>query len=531
MGDRIETQEQLIEQLKEEIEVRKATEKELREALRRANVPWEQAFQFIGLLTLDGTLVEVNRAPLNFSGISKTDVIGRPFWEAPWFSHSVDLREKVQSAFASSIKGKFVRFEECLREKSGHLRCIDVSMKPVREESGEIVFIIAEGHDITERKWAEERLQESEERLQAILDHSPAVIYLKDLRGCYRLINRKFEELFHVEGARFLGKTDHDVFDKEIADEFREHDRVVAESGRAIQVEEAVAHNEGLLHYLSVKFPLRDVDGKIYAVCGISSDITDRKKMENAIRESERRVRAINKELEAFAYSVSHDLRAPLRLIDGFSQALLEDCFDVLDEAGKDYLTRIWDGSQKMGQLIDDLLKLSQLTQGEVLKRRVDLSRLATEIIGELQESQSEREVDILIAPGLVARGDKALIRVMLKNLIGNAWKFTSNTRCAKIEFGVLPLVEAEAVKEAGGTVFFIRDNGAGFDMAFQDKLFGTFQRLHSAEEFPGTGIGLATVERIIRRHGGRIWGQGRVGEGAAFFFTLRAVGGSPESL
>lgn len=525
MGDRTETQEQLIEQLNEEIEARKATEKELREALRRANVPWEQAFQFIGLLTLDGTLVEVNRAPLNFSGISKAEVLGLPFWEAPWFSHSADLREKVRSAFASSIKGEFVRFEECLREKSGLLRCIDVSMKPVREESGEIVFIIAEGHDITERKRAEEKLQESEKRLQAILNNSPAVIYIKDLKGYYRLINRKFEELFHVEGGRFLGKTDHDIFSKGIADEFCKHDQAVAESGIAVQVEEEVAHNEDLLHYLSLKFPLRDVEGEIYAVCGISSNITERKKMENAIRESERRVRAINKELEAFAYSVSHDLRAPLRLIDGFSQALLEDCSDVLGETGKDYLARIWDGSQKMGQLIDDLLKLSQLTQGVVLKRRVDLSRLATEIAAELQEIQPEREVEFLLTPGLVAEGDKALIRVVLKNLIDNAWKFTGNTSCARIEFGVLPSAEAEAVREAGGAVFFVRDNGAGFDMTFQGKLFGAFQRLHCAEEFPGTGIGLATVERIIRRHGGRVWGQGRVGEGAAFFFTLRAPG------
>jgi len=525
MVDRSENQEQLIGQLKAEVETRKATEKELREALRRANVAWEQAFQFIGLLTLDGTMVEVNRAPLKFAGIEKTDILGKPFWEAPWFGRSVGLPERVQSAFARAIKGELVRFEEWLRGKSGVLRCIDVSMKPVRDESGEIVFVIAEGHDITERKRAEQGRQESEERLQAILDNSPAVIYLKDPQGRYRLINKTFEKLFDVDREHFLGKSDYDIFTKEVADKFQKHDRSVVESGRAIQVEEEMTHDETLLAYLSVKFPLRDSEGGIYAVCGISSNITERKKMENAIRESERRVRAVNKELEAFAYSVSHDLRAPLRLIDGFSQALLEDCSDVLGETGKDYLARIWDGSQKMGQLIDDLLKLSQLTQGVVLKRRVDLSRLATEITAELQESQPEREVDILITPGLVAEGDKALIRVVLKNLIDNAWKFTGNTRCAKIEFGVLSSVEAEAVREAGGAVFFVRDNGAGFDMAFQGKLFGAFQRLHCAEEFPGTGIGLATVERIIRRHSGRVWGQGRVGEGAAFFFTLKDVG------
>ena len=523
MVDGKDSQEQLIKQLKAEISTHKATEKELREALRRANVAWEQAFQFIGLLTLDGTMVEVNRAPLYFAGIEKADILGKPFWAAPWFSLSEDLQERIRCAFSRAINGEHVRFEEWLRGKRGVLRCIDVSMKPVRDEFEEIVFVIAEGHDITERKQAEQGRHESEERLQAILDNSPAVIYLKDPQGCYRLINRKFEELFHVERDSFLGKTDHDIFEKAVADEFSKHDQAVVESGTAIQVEEELTYDENILSYLSVKFPLRDVEGEIYAVCGMSSDITERKKMENAIRESARRVRAINKELEAFAYSVSHDLRAPLRSIDGFSQILLEDYSDVLDEPGKDYLARVRASSQKMGQLIDDLLKLSQLTRGKIVKRRVDLSRLAHEIVDELREEQAKQEVEVIIKPGLVAQGDEALLRVMLKNLLGNAWKFTGQANHARIELGVLTSAEVEEVNEESGTVFFVRDNGAGFDMTFQGKLFGAFQRLHRAEEFPGTGIGLATVERIIRRHGGRVWGKGRVGEGATFFFALGA--------
>ncbi len=521
MADGKETQVQLIKRLKTEISVHKSTEKDLREALRRANVAWEQAFQFIGLLTLDGTMVEVNRAPLNFAGIEKSDIIGKPFWGAPWFSLSEDLQERVRCAFSRAINGEHVRFEEWLRGKRGILRCIDVSMKPVRDELEEIVFVIAEGHDITERKQAEQGRQESEERLQAILDNSPAVIYLKDPQGCYRFINRKFEELFHVERERFLGKTDHDLFEKSVADEFSKHDRAVIKSGEAIQVEEELTYDGNLLSYLSVKFPLHDVDGEAYAVCGISSDITERKKMENAIRESARRVRAINKELEAFAYSVSHDLRAPLRSIDGFSQILLEDYSDVLDATGKDFLARVRASSQKMGQLIDDLLKLSQLTRGEIVKRRVDLSRLAQEVVDELREEQVKQDVEVIIAPGLMAQGDQALLRVVLKNLLGNSWKFTGQDTHARIEFGALPPAEVEEDNEASGTVFFVRDNGAGFDMTFQGKLFGAFQRLHREEEFPGTGIGLATVERIIRRHGGRVWGKGRVGEGATFFFAL----------
>jgi PAS domain S-box-containing protein len=225
MGDGSENQEQLIEQLKAEVEACKATEKELREALRRANVAWEQAFQFIGLLAFDGTMVEVNQAPLKFSGIEKTEVLGKAFWKAPWFGHSADLQERVRSFFSKALEGELVRFEEWLRGRKGALRCIDVSMKPVRDESGEIVFVIAEGHDITDRKRAEQGRQESEERLKAILDNSPTAIYLKDPQGCYRLINRKFEELFDVDREHFLGKSDHDIFTKEVADMFRKHDR------------------------------------------------------------------------------------------------------------------------------------------------------------------------------------------------------------------------------------------------------------------------------------------------------------------
>ncbi|MBE0577086.1 MAG: PAS domain S-box protein [Desulfuromonadales bacterium] len=525
MSDRYEAQQQLIEQLKDEIEQCKETEKYLRESLRRANVVWKQAFQFIGLLDFTGAMIEVNQAPLNFGGIEKEEVLGKPFWKAPWFNRSDELRERVRTAFSKSIKGELVRFEEWLIGKAGVLRCIDVSMKPVRDESGEFVFVILEGHDITDRKRAEKKLQESEERLQAILDYSPAVIFIKDTKGCYRLINRKFEDLFGVKRDLFIGKSDHDLFAKDVADRFQKHDRSVFKSGSAIQVEEEIPDGTDLVSYLSVKFPLQDVSGKIYAICGISSNITERKKMENAIRESERRVRAVNKELEAFAYSVSHDLRAPLRSIDGFSQILLEDYSDVLDELGKDYLARVRASSQRMMQLINDLLKLSQLTRGKIIHRKIDLSRLAREIVDELQEEQPERQVDFLITPELVAKGDGALMRVVLKNLLENAWKFTSRTCRAKIEFGSLASHEDEVTngEGEGETVFFVRDNGAGFDMAFQDKLFGAFQRLHRTEEFPGIGIGLATVERIIRRHGGRVWAKGSVGEGSTFFFALKS--------
>ena len=225
---------------------------------------------------------------------------------------------------------------------------------------------------------------------------------------------------------------------------------------------------------------------------------------------------AKNRESEAFSYAVSHDLRAPLRAIDGFSDALISQYRDLLDDKGKHYLRRIHEGSLRMGQLIEDLLDLSRITRRALSRERVNLSDLALEIASELRAEHPQRQVEFAIAPDLAAVGDRHLLRIALQNLAANAWKFTGKCQCARIEFGVR--------QQDGERVYFVRDNGVGFDMAYADKLFTPFQRLHGAQEFPGTGIGLASVARIIERHGGRAWADGAVGQGATFYFTLTAA-------
>jgi signal transduction histidine kinase len=232
-----------------------------------------------------------------------------------------------------------------------------------------------------------------------------------------------------------------------------------------------------------------------------------------SLRRNAAELLAANTELDAFAYSVSHDLRAPLRSIDGFSQVLLEDYGAKLDEAGQDSLRRVRAATQRMGTLIDDLLKLARVTRTEIRAEAVDLSDMARDIAAELQRATPERQVEFAIAPQLKARGDPRLLRVVLDNLLRNSWKYTAKQARPRIEFG--------SVEENGGHAFMVRDNGAGFDMKYADKLFGVFQRLHSAAEFEGTGVGLATVRRIINRHGGRIWAEGAVDQGATFYFTL----------
>jgi light-regulated signal transduction histidine kinase (bacteriophytochrome) len=236
------------------------------------------------------------------------------------------------------------------------------------------------------------------------------------------------------------------------------------------------------------------------------------RELEQHVFERTAQLEATNRELEAFTYSVSHDLRAPLRGMDGFSQVLVEDYSEKLDKKGKDYLLRIRKASQHMGHLIDDLLKLSRLTRSEMHFGQVNLSQLVKSIAHEYQQTHPKRNVQFVIAEDLCAKGDAPLLEVMLRNLIDNAWKFTSKTPDAKIEFGV--------TQKNGRNVYYLRDNGIGFDMNFSSKLFEIFQRQHT--EFEGTGIGLVTVKRIVQRHGGTIWAEGKINEGATFYFTLQ---------
>lgn len=245
----------------------------------------------------------------------------------------------------------------------------------------------------------------------------------------------------------------------------------------------------------------------------LRNEISERTRVEEALRHANAATAVANRELEAFSYSVAHDLRAPLRSIDGFSQALLEDCVDRLDADGKRYLQNVRESAQQMGNLIDDLLNLSRVTRSELRREQLDLSGLAHTVLARLRDAQPDRRVDISIQEGLAANADPRLLDVALTNLLSNAWKFTRKRAPARIEFA--------AKADGQAPVYFIRDNGAGFDEAYAGKLFGVFQRLHTADEFEGTGIGLATVQRIVRRHGGRIWAEGKVDVGATFYFTL----------
>jgi len=379
---------------------------------------------------------------------------------------------------------------------------------------------------------AEKALLASETRLKAIIDSALDAIVTMDENGLITGWNVRAEAVFGWSAAEVIG---HSMSTTIIPPQHRQaHQRGLA---RFLSAGEGPILNQRLeitaLHRNGDEFPVELAVTPIrlsssWLFSAFIRDITQRRRAEAEIRklnaELEERVKqrtaqleAANKELETFSYSVSHDLRAPLRGIDGFSQALLEDCGDKLDDNGKKHLDRIRNASQHMGELVDDLLKLSRLTRSDVWYELVDLSRLAEMIATELRNAEPDRQAEFIIQKELKASGDRRLLQVVLENLVNNAWKFTSQIPHARIEFGALKQAPNEVV-------YFLRDNGAGFDMVYVHKLFAAFQRLHGVADFPGNGIGLATVQRIVQRHGGRVWAEAMVGQGATFYFTLSAI-------
>jgi PAS domain S-box-containing protein len=377
---------------------------------------------------------------------------------------------------------------------------------------------------------AHERLASRVEELRILYEALACGVLVRDAGGRIIHVNAAAEEIFGIRSDEMLGRTS-DVLWQAIREDGVEvppEERpgaVALRLGEPVRrFTEGIVRRDGTIRWLQVdSMPAFDSDGKLTRVVSSFIDVTARKEAEEEIKQLnadlERRVlertselEAANRELEAFSYSVSHDLRAPLRSIDGFSRALLEDYDEVLEGDGKDYLGRVLTATNRMAELIDDLLTLARVARHTLCREMVDLSALARAMAAELQSSQPERDVTWDIENGLCAKADPQLLRVLLENLLGNAWKFTSRHERASIGFG----------RTSGRPeVYFVCDDGAGFEMAYADKMFAPFQRLHAITEFEGTGIGLATVQRIVNRHGGRVWAEGAPEQGATIYFTL----------
>jgi signal transduction histidine kinase len=407
-----------------------------------------------------------------------------------------------------------------------------VSVTALRDAQKGIIGYLLIGTDNTARKRADMALRKNEAQLQTIIENLDEGVVVYDLDGELLHANHAAQELYGYASPQEFQR---DV--KKFADTFElsgmndvlpQNEWPLArilrgEKLRGLEVSVRRIHADWQRVFSYGGTVVQDAGGQPLMAVLTIGDITERKRAADLIRqlntdleqriiERTAQLQTVNNELESFSYSVSHDLRAPLRGMDGLSQALLEDYADKLDAQGQNYLARIRAGSQRMGQLIDDLLNLSRVSRGEMSREPVNMSKMVHELAEELQATAPLREAEFVVADGLFAETDPRLLRIVLTNLLGNAWKFTAKQAHPRIEFGS---------SDEGGKEYFVRDNGAGFDEEYSSKLFGVFQRLHKASDFPGTGIGLATVQRIVHRQGGRVWAEGKVEHGATFHFTL----------
>ncbi len=440
-------------------------------------------------------------------------------------------KEKVWEGVQEGVKNrKPYRLVYRIKTKTGIVKWVWEQGTGVFSQDGELLALEGFITDVSETKKYEMKLLESERRLSTLMSNLPGMAYrcTNDQNWTMEFVSSGCNELTGYSPEALIMNSVLSYND-------------LIEPGDREMVKSVIETSLHKQSFFRIEYRIRSASGiekwvweqgrgvysdtgEVISIEGFITDINEKKRIEAELQkyrehlESEVKKRthellAANKELEAFAYSVSHDLRAPLRAIDGFSRAVLEDYASKLDDEGTDFLKRIRTASQKMARLIDDMLKLSRLTRDSMQYTTVNMSEIADEIIKEHKESEPERQVEFINSAGLIVNGDQQLLHAALENLLGNAWKFTSLKNDARIEFGTELIDEKK--------VYFIRDNGAGFDMNYADKLFGAFQRLHAATEFPGTGIGLAIVQRVINRHGGKIWAESEVDRGSTFFFTL----------
>jgi PAS domain S-box-containing protein len=461
--------------------------------------------------TLDGVIVDWNKGAERLYGYTAAEIKGRHISTLI----PVDRVDEASRILEKIARGENVEpFETAGVAKDGRQIPVLLAISPIKDSSGRITGAATIVHDITERKRAEQELRETEQKLRNIVEHSTNLFYMHGTDHVLTYVSPQSRQFFDCEPEEALVRwtdliTDNPVNILAIEATQRAIDtgerqppyqvESIGRTGRKVWVE---VHEAPIIE-----------GGRTVAIVGSLTDITERKQAEEKIEELNTNLALANRALEAFNYTVAHDLRKPLTIVNGYCQALKELCGEQLDVHCRAYLQEAYDGTLRMNRLIDALLNFSRMAHVELRREKVDLSGMAQVVAAELSLAEPGRRVDFRIADGVSADGDAALLRVVLENLIGNAWKYTGTRDKGIIEFGTTEV--------DGKPAFFVRDNGAGFDMADADKIFVPFQRLPGAAEFRGHGIGLATVERIISRHGGRVWTEAKPGEGATFYFTL----------
>lgn len=471
----------------------------------------------VGILVneLTGRVVDINEALLKIIGYTRHEVITSGIeWSALTPPEYAEIDALALRQLRSGGKVN-LREKEYLRRDGSRVPILIGSAMIAGETELAISFVL----DLSGQRKAEAEAEhmravaEAQGKLAAIVIASDDAIIGTDLTGMVTSWNPGAERMFGYRALEVRNRSLDIIVPPERIEELSEKLRAVANGG--VQRFETVRRRRdgSVLDVSVVISPVRDTNGAVVGVAKVARDITEQRRAEARIARAIESAERANAELEAFSYSVAHDLRAPLRGMNGFARLLLEQYGPKFDAEGRDWLNEILENSKKMGLLIDALLSLARVSRSEIRRETVDLGELAEIVAGQLSKLEPERRVVWQIARNMTAQLDATLARVLLENLLGNAWKFTSKTATPQIELGAEPA--------PGGRTFFVRDNGAGFDMAYASKLFGPFQRLHASTDFQGTGIGLATVQRVVHRHGGRVWAEGAVNRGATFYFFL----------
>ncbi|HET9912696.1 MAG TPA: PAS domain S-box protein [Anaerolineales bacterium] len=514
-----------------DITERKRAEEALRESEEKFRTLAENSPDNIARYDVNCRTLYTNPALEKTLGRPASEMLGTTPMEASLIDESRKYQEKIAEVLET---GKEDEMDLVLPDRGAGVRYHNVRFVAERGANGAITGVQTIGRDITERKRAEEALWQSSQMLKLVLGNMPAYVFWKDRASVYLGCNYLFAANAGLNSSEaIIGLTDLDLPWKHTeAESYRADDQMVMETGiPKLNYEETQLTADGrVMAVRTSKIPLMDPQGIIIGVLGTFEDITERKRAEAEInklnQELEQRVRdrtaqleAANHELEAFAYSVSHDLRAPLRHIDGFIELLQNKAKPLLDEKGQHYMAMIADSAGQMGKLIDDLLSFSRMGRNEMITGQVDLAGLVDEVVRQFGPETENRNVEWNIAALPSVKGDRSMLKNVFTNLISNALKFTRPREYARIEIG--------SIQDPNEAVIFVRDNGVGFDMEYAGKLFGVFQRLHRADEFEGTGIGLANVRRIIERHGGRTWAESEIDQGATIYFSLpRSVQG-----
>lgn len=500
--------------LEKHISQREVIEKALRESEKHYRLIAEHSTDMISTHNTDGIYLYASPACQTLLGYEAGELVGRSAYE---FFHPEDL-EAIRTSHTGVVEQPVVNTVTYrIRRRDGNYTWFETTSKTVRDPAtDEVQEIIAVSRDISQRMAAENARRRSEQLHRTIVKQFPGgAIALFDRALRYLAAGGEAFQTINADSEVLVGRTVWEVYAEEPATLIEEHYRR-ALAGQASEFEMEYASRVFEVHV----HPVRNETGEIYAGIVMTQDITQRKEYEENTRQLNRdleqrafELKAANEELEAFSYSVSHDLRAPLRSINGFSYILAQEFADELPEDAQHYLKRIQDGAQQMNTLIEDLLQFSRTTRRELTKRQLDQQQLVQEVIHELHPETDVSDVLFSIGELPTAYADRALLKQVYMNLIGNALKFARHREPAHITIG--------SQNNGEEHIYFVKDNGVGFDMRYAYKLFGVFQRLHRPNDYEGTGVGLATVQRIIHRHGGRIWAEAEVDVGATFFFTL----------